>query len=316
MGKRKIQKKTLRAKKKKEKTNKKKSKKVSKKSNTKEQVLKKVNCSGNVKENDFTCYSSDAIFRLREFWNMRHEYDKILTNNEREIWEQLRNKMANVCNRESCWLRQKFMEGNLNEELINYTFAPKIPELWKKKPNTWLSGNDILAVMNQYEKKYPFFEFLGPSPIDFAEKKAYGECVWEELCNLNLHDMLKRSKKKLGIIFNTDPHTKPGEHWIALFIDLERHFIFYFDSVGDRTPSPIMRLIENVQNQMTNLNIPHKVIKNTMGHQRKNTECGIYCLFFINYLLNEKNDPNNLLENRIPDDEMEKYRKIFFNEQL
>lgn len=247
---------------------------------------------------------------------MRHEDNKITSTNEREIWEELRDKMANVCNRESCWLRQKFMEGNLNNELINYTFSPQSPETWKRNPNAWLSSTDILAVMNQYEKKHPFFEFLGPSPIDFAEKKAYGECVWEELCNLNIHDMMKRSKKKLGIIFNTDPHNKPGQHWISMFIDLERKFIFYFDSVGDRTPSPVMRLIENIQSQMNNLNMSPEIIKNTLGHQRKNTECGIYCLFFIYYLLNEKNDPLMLLQNRIPDNEIEIFRTFFFNDKL
>ena len=69
--------------------------------------------------------------------------------------------------------------------------------------------------MKQYEKTYEDFEFLGPSPIDYDTHKAYGECVWEELCEFSLRDNLKEGKTKVGIIFNTDPHTEDGEHWVA-----------------------------------------------------------------------------------------------------
>ena len=45
----------------------------------------------------------------------------------------------------------------------------------------------------------------------------YGECVWDELCNFNLSDEINKKKnKKIGIIFNTDPHYKGGAHWVFL----------------------------------------------------------------------------------------------------
>ena len=50
--------------------------------------------------------------------------------------------------------------------------------------------------MKQYEKVYPCFEFMGPSPIDFDKRKMYGECVWEELCHFNLEDQIKKKKKR------------------------------------------------------------------------------------------------------------------------
>ena len=34
-------------------------------------------------------------------------------------------------------------EKELNNELLNYTFAPKSPESWKRKPTTWLNSLDI-----------------------------------------------------------------------------------------------------------------------------------------------------------------------------
>ena len=72
---------------------------------------------------------------------------------------------------------------------------------WKDNINEWLSSIDIDQFMRQYEHAHKDFIFLGPSPIDFDSKKIYGECVWEELCHFNLRKLLKRNKKKIGVIF-------------------------------------------------------------------------------------------------------------------
>lgn len=293
----------------------KKTKKENKKKNKITQVnkkLKKLNCSANLSDKEYSCYTDKSLDKIKKFWNIRHPDDKIQTNSSKDIWNSLKNKLQNTCNSEACWLRQKFMDGNLDKQMLNYTFAPNAPETWKKNPNTWLSSTDILQVMSQYEKKYPFFEFLGPSPIDFDKTKLFGECVWEEICRFNVKDMLKKSKKKIGMIFNTDPHNKPGEHWVALFLDLERNFLFYFDSVASRTPSPIMELIRRISSQLNHLNKQTNIIKNNVPHQKKNSECGIYCLYFITELLNGK-EPEFFLSDRIKDDEIEKFRKYFFN---
>ena len=49
----------------------------------------------------------------------------------------------------------------------------------------------------------------------------------------------------MGIVFNTDPHYKDGEHWISLFVNLSgSHLnnnpgIYYFDSFGRKPPTQI-----------------------------------------------------------------------------
>jgi hypothetical protein len=35
-----------------------------------------------------------------------------------------------------------------------------MPDEWKSDPDAWLSSDDILHVMKQYEKAYPDFKFL------------------------------------------------------------------------------------------------------------------------------------------------------------
>ena len=248
------------------------------KKNKKEIKYYNSNCSPNPNNKDYTCYSDNSLHKMKEYWNARHPRNKIISNNSKEIWNELRKNMSNSCDRESCWLRSKFMEGKINNELLNYTFAPSSSNIWSS--NEWLSSVDIEGVMKQYEKYYKCFEFLGPSPIDFDDHKLYGECVWEELCKLNLSNMIKRGKNKIGIILNTDPHYKDGEHWIALFINIKQKYIFYFDSNGNREPKEVLTLIKKLNNQGNSLGIKFDVLINKLEHQRTNSECGMYCLYF------------------------------------
>lgn len=270
------------------------------------------NCSPNPNKSKFSCYTSEALFKMKEYWNARHERDMISTNDPKEIWSELKEKMSNSCDRESCWLRSKFMEGNVDKELLNYTFAPKSPEDWKRKPNEWLSSLDIEAVMKQYEKFYKCFEFLGPSPIDYDVKKVYGECVWEELCNLNLSELIKRNKNKIGIILNTDPHNKDGEHWISMFVNIKKKLIVYFDSNGDNPPKQVTKLINMIKTQGKQLGIDFEVHLNEIEHQKTDSECGMYCLYFIVQMLKDK-ELKYFLKHEIPDEEVFELRDKYFN---
>jgi hypothetical protein len=173
--------------------------------------------------------------------------------------------------------------------------------------------------MKQYEKAYKCFDFIGPSPIDFDTRKLYGECVWDELCNFSLEQQIKNGKTKIGIIFNTDPHNKPGQHWISMFINIKKNKIFFFDSTGDEAPSQITDFINRVLEQGLNLNPPKKFkIDSNEGieHQYGNTECGIYSLFFIVHMLEDKMTEHYLKNHILKDDYMNKFRNIYFNDSL
>ena len=283
----------------------------SQKSNKSKKNFKSINCSPGSTQT-FTCYSSRALNKIKNLWNKRHPDARINSNNSREIWEGLKNKLSNACSTEKCWLNQSFIENNLDSELKNYTFAPTAPKIWKKNPNEWLSSTDINDVMKQYEHVYPSFIFIGPSPIDFNHKKMYGQCVWNELCNFDLKSYIKQGKNKFGIVFNTDPHYRSGAHWVCMFIDIKKKYIYYFDSNADETPKEILALIDKIKRQANDLDIDLKYYKNTTEHQKSDSECGMYVLFTITQLLQDKMTPESF-NNRIPDSEMEHLRKIFFN---
>jgi hypothetical protein len=282
--------------------------------------LNKVNCSPKDKKEikKYTCYTDASLFKLRDKWNLRHPDVKILTNDSKEIHKLLSNYLSDVCNKESCWLKQKDEFGQLDEDFKD-SFAPESPYEWKKNPNEWLSSVDIIKVMKQYEKAYKCFDFIGPSPIDFDKKKIYGECVWEELCNFNLEDQIKKGKTKIGIIFNTDPHDKPGEHWISMFINIKKGKIFFFDSVGRKAPHEIMKFVEKIHSQGKQLKPKINFVydeNHPVEHQYGNTECGIYSIFFIVHMLEDKLTEHYLKTHVLKDKYMEKFRKIYFNEQL
>ena len=282
--------------------------------------IKKINCSPKSKDelNDFSCYTNDSLIHLRDRWNARHPDVKITSNSPKEIHKQLSDYLRDICNNEACWLRQNGAFGKLESELAE-SFAPESPPEWKKNPNEWLSSTDIMKVMKQYEKAYKDFDFIGPSPIDFDIRKLYGECVWEELCNLNLEKFIKEGKTKIGIIFNTDPHNEPGQHWISMFIDIKKKKIFFFDSTGDTAPPEIKKLIARIKEQGVNLSpkIIFKVDSNEgIEHQYGNTECGIYSIYFIIHMLEDKMTEHYIKTHILKDEYMEKFRHIYFNDSL
>ena len=266
------------------------------------------------KKNENTCFADQSLLKLRDRWNMRHPDGKINSNDPKEIWNNLQSHMKNTCNRESCWLRQNFMKNNLSKELTEYTFAPSPPKVWRKKPNEWLTSIEILQVMKQWEKKDKNFEFIGPSPIDYDKHISHGECVWEELCRFNLENYIKRGITKIGVVFNTDPHDQDGSHWVALFININRREVYYFDSYGERISKFINRFVKNkIQKQGRKLNMEFKFLKNKKRHQYKASECGMYCLYFIIKMIEDKITFEQLMSDKIKDDYMLKMRKEYFN---
>ena len=280
--------------------------------------MSKMSCSpkqAGTGSNEFSCYTSESLLKLKNKWNSKHPDSLINTNDPKQIWELLGRYMNKTCRRESCWLTQDFAKGQLNE--LKDSFAPVSPKQWEKNPNEWLSSVDIMNVMKQYEKAYKCFDFFGPSPIDFDTKETNDVCVWGEICNLNLKQQQQNGKTKLGFIFNTDPHTKGGEHWISLFVNIKKGTIYFFDSAGNDIPREIQVLVDRIINQGKEMNIQFKFDKNyPVEHQYGTTECGIYSLFFIVHMLEDKITGDYLKTHILKDKYMEKFRKVYFNSVL
>ena len=261
-----------------------------------------------------SCYGKEEILHMKKIWNSRKN-NKIITNEPKKIWKFFKDNLSNKCYNELCWLNDQTFNSKINKDVIMKTiFRPFSPSSWIDKPYEWLSSIDIIKVMSQYEKIYKKFAFIGPSPIDFDDKKLFGTCVWERLCKFDLNKYIEMNKSKIGIIFNIDPHYKNGSHWIALFVDVEKKFIFYFDSNGDKIPKRIKILVNRIITQGKDLNIDFKFMSNEgKEHQMKDGQCGIYSLYFIIELLTGTKKPEYFKNNRISDEEMKDYRIKYYN---
>jgi hypothetical protein len=264
---------------------------------------------------DFSCYSSKSLEKLKSLWNKRHPDQKIEDTDPRAIWAALKSNLNRVCHQEACWLRQSFASSGMDKEMLHYTFAPQAPKEWKKDIHEWLSSIDIANSLKQYEHAVPSFLFIGPSPVDFDEVLEDGECVWDELCHFDIMKHVKNGKHKIGVVFNTDPHDKPGEHWISLFIDVRAKVIFFFDSTGDKPQKRIRTFMKMVREQGEANNIPFKEYINDVHHQSNDSECGVYCIFMIIHMLLGKMTVHDFLDKKkkLTDKYMQRFRRKFFN---
>jgi hypothetical protein len=289
-----------------------------------------------------TCYTPAILEQIKNEYNKSHHgKDIIRTKQPTQIWLELDKRLSH-CNKEDCWLNQ-IQDAELRKKIDRYVFAPDQPYEWRKNPTEWLSNYDIFNVLEQYELVHKHFEFIGPTPIDFdtrltSDNNPYDignetkkteqstkKCVWNDLCAFSLKEKKREHKTKIGIIFNLDKHDQSGSHWVSLFIDIPRKFLFYFDSAGGKMPKEVRVLIDRFQEQAKELGFHFKEYANkSHAHQYGNTECGMYSLFFIITMLTGQHTPTSkpmslkqilrlFLRGRIPDKTMEQYRDEYFN---
>ena len=79
----------------------------------------------------------------------------------------------------------------------------------------------------------------------------------------------------------------------------------------DLPPKEVVDLMDKIKGQLHKLGINAKIQINKVRHQYKNSECGVYSLHFIIKQL-EGDSYQKVCENKISDDEMNDYRKMFF----
>jgi hypothetical protein len=267
-----------------------------------------------------TCFTKDIVNKIKYHYNVNAS-KKITAKKSKTIIENI--KKNTKCNDEKCWM--KMLPQHLQDNIANYLYRPTYPKEWNKNKTEWLSNFDILAVINQYEESYPCFKFIGPTFIDFDNKLYDNKCVENELCDFHIDTYNKKKQNKIGIIFNLDKHNQSGSHWVSLFIDLEKDFIFYFNSTGEETPPEINSLIKRVIAQSREKGIKMNYKVNNLEHQLEDTECGVYSLFFIISMLTDTvggdvNQPlmrvndkiNFFTKTRIPDKDMVNLRDKYY----
>jgi hypothetical protein len=296
---------------------------------------REINCSPLVEGktvNKSSCLTPELLVNIKNKYNNHHPGSLITSNNPQEIWTLLKQRFAKEkrCNNERCWLSE-IGDKKRETELAEKVFAPDQPPEWRNNPDEWLSNFDIFNVLWQYQEKYPDFKFMGPTTIDFDTRlpEKNGQCVENTLCNFNLKKDISEGIQHFGCVFNLDKHWQSGSHWVSIYIDIPEKIIFFFDSAGaSNTPNEIHDLVDRVKEQGVHLNPPieFEYFSNTRNqHQKGNTECGMYSIFFIitmltgktpfykNKVLSMDERIELFLKKKIPDEVVFDYRDLYFN---
>jgi hypothetical protein len=287
------------------------------------------------REHGFTCFSKQNLQKISIQWNLNHNHEDHITiknSSKLGLWKQIDNKLKSKCSNEFCWIRQPFYKKSVkqigsgitnthpqniksNSNIANEAFRTFLPSNWLSNPSEWLSTTDIRKVMKQYERKYNDFLFIGPVPLDFASKDDYdiGKCITQELCNIDINKWINKSKTKIGIVFNLDPHDMPGSHWVGLYCCLTSGQVCYYDSFGARPEYEIKILIQTLKSQIQDkLRMTPTIYENKTRHQYSTTEGGVYSMYFIDKML-EGVSYDNFIKYNLNDKQINRYRYYFYN---
>jgi len=289
-------------------------------------------CAPSKKYIDGSCFAIEDLKKIAKSYNIRNENEKIeITDKKKELVNNIEKKLKNVCDSQVCWLRQDFIKQIDSDNIHKNTFRPIGP----KGKYEWLSTTHINEVVEQYMNKHKNFIFLGAVPIDFDDLPILG------LSDLSFKELEGGGKSKLGIVFNLDEHYKDGSHWVALYSDLKKNQVYFFDSYGKKPEKRIRkfvsRIVKYLYQKKFRKNISLKKIMNELKggdpiskkkvlinefkdfdinynkvrHQFKNSECGVYSINFILRLLDGQSF-KNISINKTYDDEMNNNRLEYF----
>jgi hypothetical protein len=282
-------------------------------------MYKEKHCSPGKNDVEGSCLDDDIVIKvakaINRLANNNQKLDKIdLSRGNEDIHGDICAQIIKIssCSSEACWQKIKSLMKELGSDKKEFidSFKPQMPKEWIKDYNEWLSTFEIEECLKQHLDSDKNFYFYGAVPIDFKK------CSVSDLCSFNMKKHLDKGETKIGIVFNTDPSTKDGQHWISLYMDLGKHNndfpgIYYFDSFGRKPPKEIKELIKKTQNQGKKCNCEPYYFYNDYSYQKKNAQCGMFAIHFIKKML-EGLSFEEYLNTKLTDQLMIDLRKIYF----
>lgn len=271
-------------------------------------------------KNTKTCYTKEQLEAIASRYNEASPLAKIPTNTTKALL--LRNLKHRLSASEDKWIHMDFMK-TINTELRNELieqFRPTKPKSWYHNDRTWLNTLDIANVMKQYENKYRTFKFMGVHPIDFTYKYDGVNCISKEICGFNLNKFIRSGYKQCGFILNLDKHYEPGSHWVSVYCGLHPSLpnfgCYYIDSAASNAPTEVLEFVKTMSEHVR-AHYPLKTSKkfetlqNSKRFQFKNTECGMFSMYFITEFLQRK-PFKEIIRTRVDDDKVHKFRDVFY----
>lgn len=254
-------------------------------------------------------YPSVSCFSEKNLKNIRKRYNSTQTKKNQIV--SFKNKNKEFMHKElSKRLGEQEFDWILYGNNLENKFAPVVPDEWNLNKNAWLSNEDIDKVLKSFQHNFKKFYFFETAPIDF-DKKYGNTCLVHNLCSFDFDSLIPKYDC-YGVIFNTEASHEDGKHWISLFVSIKKKHIYFYDSqpIGNKQPpKEIMDLIKNKINK----NKDYKIFINKKVHQKSNTECGMYGLYFILQMIKGESF-HKFASKDIPDEFVTCLRGVFMDD--
>ena len=255
--------------------------------------------------------------------------------------EKIEDKLESIktdlgCMDEVCVLKRttKLNETEKNELLFKF-FKP----IASVDPVKWLSNSHLDQLQEQLHNIHPNYYYSFIHMIDMVMiSHEHTDILGHEILELSkidfVNEMSEQSDQRIistnesplqtyGVIFNTDPSHKSGQHWFSLFFDFrtkgtleDPYTLEYFNSAGTDLKKNVYDYLIKLSNTISfaTKKVCNYVQVTNIQHQSSKTgNCGAYSLYYIHQRINgvkkeEFNDPNYPLN----DDTITEFRKIIF----
>jgi hypothetical protein len=215
------------------------------------------------------------------------------------IKDLLKKKDIKDCKGDELCLFEKLSKNSL----INSKTKYKIFKPDYQIPNLGISNFDINKILNPYSDIFKNYKHIGTYPSDVHKIIDFKSTLMNKFSkNLN----------NFSIVLNTDVYEGPGLHWVVVFVNSKNSTIEYFDSLGQNPNKNIQQILNFIKKIFDNYyDSKFKIHYNNIIHQKGNSECGIYCIYYViarlfNYSIDDIN--NNIKDYN----SISEFRKLVF----
>ena len=155
-------------------------------------------CASNREYEDGSCLSLNELKAIAIAYNNALSDKKFKGEDKIDLYDNITkkdliieiDKIFKKCNGDQlCWLKQKIIDQD-EDFIIEDFFRPYGTE----NKNDWLSDLNIDLVMEQEERKFEDFFYLGSVPIDFYEIN------YQDIAKINFDDIMKKGNVKKNIM--------------------------------------------------------------------------------------------------------------------
>ena len=290
-------------------------------------------CAHHINDGSGICIPKNIIVNI---------HNKVINNSNKNDYNELIKELGselsctNDNNIELCIINKAPIDEQMKTNLKKEYLKPE----GALDPVEWLNNTNIDEIQEQFYKKYPNYYYSYIHMIDFVMHPPDNEIKDHRIINIKDIDFVKELNgvdyknkitsnnnklKYYGVVFNTDPSHKSGQHWFSLFFNFasvgtinDPWTLEYFNSSGEDIKTSgfndyFKKLAIEISKGTNKVCNYIRVTK--LQHQNTVTgNCGCYALGYIWDRLekipsSKYNDPNELITD---DKYVSNFRKRLF----